>query len=185
MLGLVIKTLFNLQHVWRTPWMPQKPVRPKVKAASSWLFLHLFPELPSFSHLGHYGHGLIQPHSLPFHCAFLQGCAHISDSSGPWSSVSVAGKTPGGRRKAGWEALCKHQGSQAPAGMRHRLGQQCSHRVLRWCFHRIDYACIYFIFHFHGCKHFWDFLGSPCSPMSLSSHHTGFLSVCIYLNIFF
>lgn len=150
------------------------------------LFLHLVPELPLFSHLGHYEHGLIQPQSLPFHCAFPQGCAHISDSSGPWSSVSVAGKTPGGRRETGWEALCKHQDSQAPAGMRQRLGQQGSQspQVVfpqNWLCLRL----FHFIFHFQGCEHFWDFLGSPCGPTSLSSHHTGFLFVCIYLNIFF
>lgn len=70
------------------------------------LLLRLFPELPLFSCLGHCGHGLIQPHSLFFpwgNCAFPHGCAHISDSSHPWSSVSVDGKTPGGRREAGWE----------------------------------------------------------------------------------
>lgn len=146
------------------------------------LLLHLFPKL----HQGHYGHGLIQPHSFPFHCAFPQGCAHISDSSHSWSSVSVERKTPGGRREARWETTSKHQDSQAPAGVKHRLGQQLSHRVLRWCSHRIHYACTYFILFFiatvantSGIS-----LGPPVAqclylPITLASF------LCIYLNIFF
>lgn len=147
---------------------------------------YLFPELPSFSRLGHYGHGLIQPHSLPPDCAFPHGCAPISDSSHPWSSISVDGKTPGGRGRQDEKHLpssrtARQQLGWAWAGAAALTQSPQVVFPQNWlCLH-----LLHFIFHCHGYKHCWDFLGSPWGLMSLSSHHNGFLFVCIFLNNFF
>lgn len=47
--------------------------------------------------------------------------------------------------------------------------------------------CIYlfcFIFHCQACKQLWDLLGSPRSPPSFPSHHTGILWCFFFLRVY-
>lgn len=138
-LGLVIKALLNLQHVWRTPWMPQKPGKPKVKAASSSLYFST--SLLSF------------PHSLPWVPVVM---AWYSPTPSP-SLCFSPGLCPyfwlhwllelHFRR---WEDTRREEGSrmrstlQAPGqpGTSWDEAQTgaAALRVLRWCCRRIDYS---------------------------------------------
>lgn len=110
------------------------------------LLLHLFPEdsLPSFPHLGHCGHGLMQPHSSSSLCPSPWLCLCFWAQSPLGLCFSGQEDTRGRRRRQGEKHLPSPRTARLQLGWGTGWGSR-ARTVLRWCSHRIDYACTYFI----------------------------------------
>lgn len=154
----------------------------------------LFPELSSVPRLGPYGHGVVTaPFPIPFPFrVLLPGAVSVFLQSVSLGALFLQTGRQQLRREAGHGAPPSQQGSQAPQCWD---GAQAGRAVLSQTPHMVlpqSWLCIYLfdvIFHCQGCQQLWGLLGSPHSPPSLPSHHTGvlwcFLFLCIYPNIFF